>query len=163
MPDSGSICFGVSARRKLSTELDIARDLILRMKCFESITFPRSMKNFLPLFTFAISIFIRTTFADDFKSMVVASGITADLPRIHGDQFMVIRNFTQDDGSPRGVVTVTKPPNGGTSINVLAAAVLDASPPDVINSVVIAGPADVSVTCGTTAGNCFISYRKDSN
>src|SRR5437016_13065192 len=92
------------------------------------ITFPLSMKNFLPLFAFAVSIFIRTTFADDFKSMVVASGITADLPRIHGDQFMVIRNFTQDDGSPRGVVTVTNPPNGGTSINALSSAGLYSSP-----------------------------------
>src|SRR5260370_27494120 len=94
------------------------------------ITFPRSMKNFLPLFAFAVSIFIRTTFADDFKSMVVASGITADLPPIHGDQFIVIRNFTQDDGSPRGGGTMSKPPNGGTSINVLAAALLAPAPPD---------------------------------
>ena len=121
------------------------------------------MKNLLRIFTLAVCGFAGTTFADDFKSEVIATGVTADLPRIHGDQFMVIRNFTQDDGSPRGVVTVTKPPNGGTSVNVLAAAVLDASPPDVINSVVIAGPADISVTCGTTAGNCFISYRKESN
>ncbi|HME89440.1 MAG TPA: hypothetical protein VKE30_09545 [Chthoniobacterales bacterium] len=112
------------------------------------------------LFVFASAGVAR---ADDFKSMVVASGATADLPRVHGDQFMVIRNFTQDDGSPRGFVTVTKPPNGGTSVKVLAAAVLDADPPDVINNVIIAGPADVSVTCGTTSGNCFISYRKDSN
>ena len=121
------------------------------------------MKNFLRIFVFTLCVLAGIAFADDFKSMVVASGVTADLPRIHGDQFMVIRNFTQDDGSPRGVVTVTKPPNGGTSVNVLAAAVLDASPPDVINSVVIAGPADVSVTCGITSGNCFISYKKDSN
>ena len=119
--------------------------------------FPRFLAA---LFCFAFAALL---FADDFKSMTIATGVTADLPRIHGDQFMVIRNFTQDDGSPRGVVTVTKPPNGGTSVNVLAAAVLDASPPDVINSVVIAGPADVSVTCGTTTGNCFISFRKDSN
>jgi len=103
-------------------------------------------------------------FADDFKSIVVANGATADLPRIHGDQFMLIRNFTQDDlTGTRGFVTVTKPPNGGTSVNVLTAAALDASPPDVINSVIIAGPADVSVTCGTTSGNCFISYRKGGN
>ena len=121
------------------------------------------MKNFLRISSCGICLLAAITFADDFKSMTIATGVTADLPRIHGDQFMVIRNFTQDDGSPRGVVTVTKPPNGGTSVNVLAAAVLDASPPDVINSIVIAGPADVSVTCGTTSGNCFISYKKISN
>src|SRR5947207_12172866 len=93
------------------------------------------MKNFLQILPIALCGLAGTVFADDFKSMVITSGMSADLPPIHGDQFMVIRNFTQDDGSPRGVVTVTKPPNGGTSVNVLAAAVLDASPPDVINSV----------------------------
>ena len=121
------------------------------------------MKNLLRIFALGICGFAGMTFADDFKSMVIASTATADLPRIHGGQFMLIRNFTQEDGSTRGFVAVTKPPNGGTSVMVLTAAVLDASPPDVINSVVIAGPADVSVTCGTTTGNCFISYRKDSN
>ena len=121
------------------------------------------MKNLLRIFAFAACGFAGTTFGDDFKSEVIATGVTADLPRIHGNQFMVIRNFTQDDGSTRGFVAVTKPPNGGTSVMVLTAAVLDASPPDVINSIVIAGPADVSVTCGTTSGNCFISYKKISN
>jgi hypothetical protein len=121
------------------------------------------MKNLLQISAFAVCGFAGTTFADNFQSMVVGSTATADLPRIHGNQFMVIRNFTQDDGSTRGFVSVTKPPNGGTSVMVLTAAVLNASPPDVINSVVIAGPADVSVTCGTTTGNCFISFRKDSN
>jgi len=121
------------------------------------------MRNFLRVLALVLMALPGVAWGDDFKSMVVASGVTADLPRIHGDQFMLIRNFTQDDGSPRGVVTVTKPPNSGTAVNVLAAAALDASPPDVINSIVIAGPADVSVTCGTTSGNCFISYRKEGN
>ena len=76
---------------------------------------------------------------------------------------MVIRNFTQDDLlGLRGVVTVTKPP-GGTPVNVLSAAALDQSPPDIINSVVITGPADVVFTCGDTSGNCFVSYKKDNN
>ena len=85
------------------------------------------------------------------------------LTRVHGDQFMVIRNFTQEDGTMHGMVMVTQLP-GTTAVNVLAAAILTASPPDVINSVVIAGPADVSVTCGATMNkNCFISFKKDSN
>src|SRR5213080_22387 len=150
MRGSGSISFGFTAGAKKSQR--------------RTGHHPRShIKNVLQILPIALCGLAGTAFADDFKSMVITSGMSADLPPIHGDQFMVIRNFTQDDGSPRGVVTVTKPPNGGTSVNVLAAAVLDASPPDVINSVVIAGPADVSVTCGTTTGNCFISYRKDSN
>jgi hypothetical protein len=105
--------------------------------------------------------------ADDFKSMVIAGGGPAvPLPRIHDDQFMVIRNFTQEDGgsSTRGVVMVST--DGGiTSVGVLSAAILKTSmaTPEVINNVVIAGPADVSVTCGNTSGHCFISYKKDSN
>ena len=83
-----------------------------------------------------------------------------------GDQVMVIRNFTQEDGMTRGVVMVT-PDSSPTPVNVLAAAILNpstANPPDVINSIVIAGPADVSVTCGASMGkNCFISFKKDSN
>lgn len=122
----------------------------------------RTMRRFfIPLSVF---VFTSLACADDFKSLTIASGMTADLPRIHGDQFMLIRNFTQDDlTGTRGFVTVTKPPNGGTSVKVLTAAALDASPPDVINSVIIAGAADVSVTCGNTSGNCFISYKKEGN
>ena len=120
------------------------------------------MKNFLRIFALIIGGLAGAIFADDFRSVVIASTTTISLPRVHGDQFMLIRNFTQDDGTTRGVVTVTKPP-GGTPVNVLSAAVLDASPPDIINNIVIAGPADVSVTCGTTTGNCFISFKKGSN
>jgi hypothetical protein len=124
------------------------------------------MKNFLRILPFALCAFAGTTFADDFKSMVILMGGPTDLPRIHGNQFMVIRNFTQDGLStdPRGLVTVTKPPTSLTPVKVLAAAILDPSmSPEVINSAVIAGPADVSVTCGSTTGNCFISFRKESN
>ena len=121
------------------------------------------MKNFLQVFTLVLCGFAGTTLADDFRSIVIAGGVTQALPRVHGDQFMVIRNFTQENGITHGVVTVTMLP-GTTAVNVLAAAILTMSPPDVINSVVIAGPADVSVSCGATSGmNCFISFKKDSN
>jgi hypothetical protein len=117
-------------------------------------------------FLFASATFL---FADDFKSMVIAGGGSLDPIRVHGDQFMVIRNFTQEGSasSTRGVVTVTT--RGGTVMmaDVLTAAILDMSttpPLEVINSVVIAGPADVTVTCGAPMmKNCFISYKKDSN
>jgi hypothetical protein len=128
------------------------------------------MKNLLRILAFALCAFAGTTFADEFKSMVIPGdgGVTPQpLPRVHGDQFMVIRNFTQEGiaGDPHGVVMVTKPPSSLTPVNVLAAAILDPSmSPEVINSVVVAGPADVSVTCGASPGsNCFISYKKDSN
>jgi hypothetical protein len=39
-----------------------------------------------------------------------------------------------------------------------------ASPaPEVINSVVIAGPAEVVVTCSDPNAKCFISYKKEGN
>jgi hypothetical protein len=122
-----------------------------------------SFRLLAAVFVFAFVSLIR---ADDFQSMVIlGDGVPVALPRIHGNQVMVIRNFTQEAivGAARGFVTVTKPPNSGTQVNVLTAAALDASTPDIINSVVIAGPADVSVTCGPTAGfgNCFISFKKD--
>ena len=49
------------------------------------------------------------------------------------------------------------------AVGVLAAAILSMPTAEVINSAVIAGPADVSVTCGDTTGSCFISFKKDSN
>jgi hypothetical protein len=127
------------------------------------------MRNLLRIFALAVCGFAGVAFADDFKSVVIAgdNGVSStSLPRVHGGQFMVIRNFTQDASASTtsGVVTVTKPP-GGTSVSVLTSAILDpANSPEVINNVIIAGPADVSVTCGASPGsNCFISFKKDSN
>src|SRR5438477_4192932 len=79
-------------------------------------------------FTFFIFNFAGFAFADDFKSIVITNGGHVSLPRVHGDQFMVIRNFTQDStAATRGVVIVTKP-IGGTTVNILAAAILDMTP-----------------------------------
>ena len=127
------------------------------------------MKNLLLILALALCAFAGTTFADDFKSVTIPGGTSLDPIRVHGDQFMVIRNFTQETtGTMRGVVMVTQLPVT-TSVNVLAAAILDPmnntqGSAEVINSVVIAGPADVTVTCGAPTGmNCFVSYKKDSN
>jgi hypothetical protein len=110
------------------------------------------------LFCFA---FADLAAADSFKSTVIAGGQSMDLPHIHGDQIMVIRNFTQEGGTDRGFVTVNH------FVTVLTAAILSTdatqSTEEVINNVIIAGPADVTVTCGTTTGNCFITYKKESN
>jgi hypothetical protein len=111
-----------------------------------------------------VLIFSCVAFGDDFKSLTIPSGTPSETIRVHNGQFMLVRNFTQDDLTGlRGVVTVTKPPSTGTPVNVLSAAALDQVPPDIINSVVIAGPADVVITCGDTTGNCFVSYKKDNN
>jgi hypothetical protein len=118
-----------------------------------------SLRLLTTVVVLAFASFIR---ADDFFSRTILSGQTFSFSHLRGGQFLIIRNFTQDDlVTTRGVVMVTKPP--GTSANILSAANLAADPPDVINTVVIAGPADVSAMCGDTTGNCFISYRKGSN
>ena len=127
-------------------------------------TFPGTTKNFLRLSALAFCGFIGTIFADDFKSKVITPTTPMDI-HVSGDALLFIRNFTQeDDGSAtRGVIMVTK---GGDTAQVLTAAILDTSTAnlqEVINSIVIAGPADVTVTCGATTGNCFVSYKKESN
>jgi hypothetical protein len=109
-----------------------------------------------------VLIFSCFAFADDFKSLTLDPLTPSEIIRVHNGQFMVVRNFTQEDGFLRGVVTVTKPPSTGTSVAVLTAALLT-DRQNVINSVVIAGPADVVFTCGDTAGHCFVSYKKDNN
>ena len=111
-------------------------------------------------FGFAISVF-----AGDFKSAIIATGDTLPTPiHVSGDQFLVIRNFTQDGGSTRGLVNVYQIATG-LNANVLAAAIIDPNNPppvEVINDIVIAGPANVSVSCGDGI-NCFITYRKGSD
>jgi len=115
------------------------------------------------LFCFAFAAIV---FAGDFKSAIISGGGSLSLPHVANDQFLVIRNFTQNGaGTSRGVVTVTTHTGGPT--NVLTAAILDpadtsAGSLEVINDVVIAGPADVTVMCGTAATDCFVTYRKDS-
>ena len=74
-------------------------------------------------------------------------------------QFLTIRNFTQEGGTQRGVVTVTA--NGQTN-NVLAAALIDQGlsvPPEFIKKVVIPGPAQITIAPvpGTTL---FVTYRR---
>lgn len=115
------------------------------------------------LFVAAIFAFVGGIMANDFKSEVI-SPPNALSKHLSSDEVMIIRNFTQEGGSTRGVVTVNidnQPP-----VNVLTAAILNlsafAGSPEVINQVIIAGPANVTVTCGAGATDCFITFRKDS-
>ena len=94
------------------------------------------MKNFPLIFAVVGCVLAGTTFAEDFKSVTIG-GTPFGPVRVHGDQ----------------------------SANVLAAAIIDTDPSisvEVINDVVIDGPANVTVTCGTGA-TCFVTYRKDSH
>ena len=119
------------------------------------------VRRFAP--AFAVLIFSCVAFGDDFKSETILPTGTFGPIRVHNDQFMVIRNFTQDTGSTRGMVLVTKPPSTGSTVNVLSATILDFFFLEPINNVVIAGPADVTVTCPDPTATCFVSYKKDSN
>jgi hypothetical protein len=117
-----------------------------------------SFRFLTSLFVFAFAAFAN---AGDFVSVVVQA--TQSLPTITvpGDRILVIRNFTQEaGGKTRGFVSVTT--NGLTANNVLTATIVDPAAPqgtlEVINNVVIAGPATVTVNGGDT--NCFITYRK---
>lgn len=117
----------------------------------------------------AFCSFAIVVFGGDFKSAIIAGGgsVSINVPEGH---FLVVRNFTQEGGTSRGVVTVTDA-NAQTA-NVLAAALIDTgasasptpspAPLEVINSVVVAGPVTVGVTCASDATSCFISYRRDS-
>jgi len=106
-------------------------------------------------------LFVFTRFADagDFQSVVLSPTMNPSVTiTVSGDHFLVIRNFTQDGGSTRGEVTATLQPSN-LMATVMTASFVNSA--EVINNVVIAGPASVSVTCSDTlATSCFITYRK---
>lgn len=103
--------------------------------------------------------------AGSFQSTTITPGGSLSIEVADG-RFLVIRNFTQEGGTSRGVVTVAT--DKGTA-NVLAAAIIDSGtsstsiPLEVISNIVIAGPATVTVTCPADATSSFITYRKESN
>jgi hypothetical protein len=101
--------------------------------------------------------------ANEYKSFVLSAASSLSSPiDVPDSRFLVIRNFTQSGGTNRGTVSVTI---GRSTATVLTASFI---PPDntttaePVNSVVIAGPATVNVTCGSDATTCFVSYRKEA-
>lgn len=105
-------------------------------------------------------------FAGPFKSKIITSSpLTTTVP---DGRFLRVSNFTQQGGVDRGVVSVTL--EGGQTANVLAASRIDlsssasvtSSPPEVINRVTIAGPAQVTVA-PVLGATLFITYRKGDN
>jgi hypothetical protein len=96
--------------------------------------------------------------AGEFQSNIITPTsplLTISVPDQH---FLRIRSFTQEGGSQRAVVTVTS--NGQTS-NVLTATMISTSSvsPEIIEPVLIAGPADVTVA-PVPGATLFITYRK---
>ena len=106
-------------------------------------------------------------FAGGFKSKIVTtSPVTITVP---DDRFLKITNFTQEGGTERGVVRVNLSGDSGGSVNVLAATRIDLSTginsqafPEINNSVVIAGPADVRVA-PVMGATLLITYKKEPN
>ena len=106
-------------------------------------------------------------FAGEFKSKVVTSSpLVITVPDNH---FLKVTNFTQEGGVDRGVLTVTLTDETGGTANVLAASRIDLStgtdsqnPPESINRVIIAGPAQVTVV-PVVGATLFLSYRKEPN
>src|SRR5213593_2522353 len=107
-------------------------------------------------------------FANPFNSKIITS--SALVITVPDDHFLKITNFSQQGGTDRGVVsvTLTGDENSGTA-NVLTATRIDLSTgtnsqnaPEIINRVIIAGPAQVTVA-PVTGATLFITYRKESN
>ena len=106
-------------------------------------------------------------FAGGFKSKIITtSPVTITVP---DDRFLKITNFTQEGGTERGVVRVNLSGDAGGSVNVLAATRIDLSTginsqafPEINNSVVIAGPAEVRVA-PVMGATLLITYKKEPN
>src|SRR6266581_4772405 len=106
-------------------------------------------------------------FAGGFKSIFISSSpLVITVPDNH---FLKVTNFTQEGGVDRGVLTVTLNDETGGTANVLAASRIDLStgtdsqnPPENVNRVIIAGPAQATVV-PVVGATLFISYRKEPN
>jgi hypothetical protein len=106
-------------------------------------------------------------FAHPFKSKIITT--SALMITVSDDQRLNIKNFSQEGGTVRGVVSVTFTGENGGTANVLTAIRIDLSTgsnsqnfPEIGNKVIIAGPAEVTVA-PVTGATLFITYRKESN
>ena len=130
------------------------------------------MKILFGRFLVACVLLVATSFvfAGEFKSRIITSSpLMITIPDNH---FLKITNFTQEGGVDRGVVTVTlngQSDQNGQTAHVLTASRIDSStgsasqnPPEIINQVRIAGPAQVTVA-PVLGATLFITYRKLPN
>jgi len=106
-------------------------------------------------------------FAHPWKSKIITTSPL--MITVADEQVLNIKNFSQEGGTDRGVVSVTFTGENGGTANVLAAIRIDLSTgsnsqnfPEISNRVIIAGPAQVTVT-PVAGATLFISYRKESN
>ena len=109
-------------------------------------------------------------FAGELKSHIITSSPL--MITVPDNRFLKVTNFTQEGGVDRGVVTVTlndQTGQTGQTANVLTASRIDSStgsasqnPPETINQVRIAGPAQVTVA-PVLGATLFITFRKLPN
>src|SRR5437762_10656883 len=109
-------------------------------------------------------------FAGEFKSRIITSSPL--MITVPDNRFLKVTNFTQQGGVDRGVLTVTlndQTDQTGQTANVLTASRIDSStgsnsqnPPEIINQVRIAGPAQVTVA-PVLGATLFITFRKLPN
>lgn len=101
-------------------------------------------------------------FAGEFKTLFI--GASPDGIRVEDGEFMLIRNFTQDQvGTSRGVVTFNH--RDGNAVAILSASIQtnsSSNPEEVVNSVIVAGPGIVKFQCGDGA-RCLATFKIDSN
>jgi hypothetical protein len=120
------------------------------------------------LVAFLLLVTTNFIFAGEFKSKIITASPL--IITIRDDHFLKVTNFTQEGGVDRGVLTVTQNnETGGQTANVLTASRIDSStgsasqnPPEIINQVIIAGPAQVTVA-PVLGAMLFITYRKKPN
>lgn len=122
------------------------------------------------------------------KSEIIAAGDSKSIEIPEG-VFFKVRSFSQDGGTERGVVsvtigsattnvltaaiietsvtapaptaTVTPSPTASPSPTPTPTPVPSGSTQEVMNSVIIAGPATVTITAGDA--DAFVTYKKDKN
>jgi hypothetical protein len=105
--------------------------------------------------------------AGGFKSKIITtSPLTITVP---DDRFLKITNFTQEGGTERGVVRVNLSGDAAGVANVLTATRIDLSTginsqafPEINNSVVIAGPAEVRVA-PVMGATLLVTYKNEPN
>ncbi|HEY4283034.1 MAG TPA: hypothetical protein VGM62_08210 [Chthoniobacterales bacterium] len=109
---------------------------------------------------FFFSLITHPVFAGSFHTKVITSSSEALEISVADNVFLQIRNFTQQGGVSRGVVTATI---NDQDVNVLAASLINSTSlavaPEVINRIVVAGPATVAVA-PVAGATLTITYRK---
>ena len=107
-----------------------------------------------------VTLVVHSAWAGPYHTKVITSSDSPLTLTLAENVFLRIRNFTQEGGSARGTVTATV---DDQTVNVLSASQIDgtslAITPEVINRVVIAGPAIVTVN-PVAGATLTITYQK---